>query len=685
MKRKVVPLMMCAALAITPASSVWAEDVLSSGEEEMGILQSESELMDGIETERQEQPEEKALGSEGELGGIKWTFVDGVVTISGRWDIPADKASPFSGDPDIRQVIIEEGVNFIPGGLFEGCTNLEKVSFASTMDMIGRKSFAGCPLTEITIPGSVGMVGEYAFENCANLKKVNFQGDNINLMNGAFQGCVRLSEIELPENMTILEEDLFKGCTSLEEIAIPKGMWIISKGAFVGTSLKFVVVPDVVRPIADGAFDVTTVLHGYTDSEVERYAERNGNEFLPHDWEKTITKYPGCSAEGEYFCKCKLCGEETTEVIPSTGHTWKNYYTTDRAATCTEDGLKSIHCKDCSAKKNSIAIPAYGHNWDEGTVTKEPTCTEEGVKAYACERCGETRTEALEKLEHEYEIIVEKASFGKGGSITEKCKVCEEEKEKVVIPAVSSIQLSETEYRYNGTNRQPSVTVTDNQGSTVSAAVSYPAESKKPGTYSVTVTLTGENYEGSSSASYVITKGKQVLEFNDVSKRIDSKTATLTAVIAEGNKSGKIKYSSDNSHVATISANGKVMLHRVGTARITATVKENENYEGVSKTIILTVLPAPTAVTKLQSPQKGWLNIQYRANGEADGYQMQYGTSAGMKGAKYAAVNTPEIRSYTRKDAKSGETYYVRVRTFNLVDGKRVYSNWSGIKNVDVK
>ena len=227
MKRKVVSLMMCAALTIAPASSVWAEDVLSSGEE-LEILQSETELIDGTGTEQQEQLEEKTLGSEGELGGIKWTFVDGVVTISGQWDIPAHIDSPFAGNPAIRQVIIKEGVNFIPGGLFEGCTSLEKVSFANTMDMIGRKSFAGCPLTEITIPGSVGMVGEYAFENCANLKKVNFQGDNINLMNGTFQGCVRLSEIELPENMTILEEDLFKGCTALEEITIPKGMWIIS-------------------------------------------------------------------------------------------------------------------------------------------------------------------------------------------------------------------------------------------------------------------------------------------------------------------------------------------------------------------------------------------------------------------------------------------------------------------------
>lgn len=63
----------------------------------------------------------------------------------------------------------------------------------------------------------------------------------------------------------------------------------------------------------------------------------------------------------------------------------------------------------------------------------------------------------------------------------------------------------------------------------------------------------------------------------------------------------------------------------------------------------------------------------------------QYGTSSNMKGAKYAAVNNSAIRSYTRKDVKSGATYYVRVRTFNVVNGKRIYSDWSGIKRMRVK
>ena len=40
----------------------------------------------------------------------------------------------------------------------------------------------------------------------------------------------------------------------------------------------------------------------------------------------------------------------------------------------------------------------------------------------------------------------------------------------------------------------------------------------------------------------------------------------------------------------------------------------------------------------LSQEKKGWLNIQYRANSNADGYQIQYGMSSNMKGAKYVAL-----------------------------------------------
>jgi len=43
---------------------------------------------------------------------------------------------------------------------------------------------------------------------------------------------------------------------------------------------------------------------------------------------------------------------------------------------------------------------ALGHDWDDGTVTKEPTETEEGVMTFTCRRCLDTRTSPIPVLEH---------------------------------------------------------------------------------------------------------------------------------------------------------------------------------------------------------------------------------------------------------------------------------------------
>lgn len=158
-------------------------------------------------------------------------------------------------------------------------------------------------------------------------------------------------------------------------------------------------------------------------------------------------------------------------------------------------------------------------------------------------------------------------------------------------------------------------------------------------------------------------------------------TGTLRATISpSGVANKKITWSSSNSSVAAVSSSGKVSAKAPGRAVITARTSN-----GKTAKCTVTVVPKGTPITKLLSQRKGWLNIQYRANPNANGYQIQYGTSPDMKGAKYVAVNNRGIRSYTRKDVKSGATYYVRVRTFNVVNGKRIYSDWSGIKSMRVK
>lgn len=53
---------------------------------------------------------------------------------------------------------------------------------------------------------------------------------------------------------------------------------------------------------------------------------------------------------------------------------------------------------------NDRFVPAKGHNWDGGTVTKAATYTETGIKTFKCKECDETRTEEIPSLNKTYHI-----------------------------------------------------------------------------------------------------------------------------------------------------------------------------------------------------------------------------------------------------------------------------------------
>lgn len=70
------------------------------------------------------------------------------------------------------------------------------------------------------------------------------------------------------------------------------------------------------------------------------------------------------------------------------------------APTCTEVGwTEGWHCAICQMTLlQPTEIPATGHVWNDGVITKEPTQTETGIKTYTCLTCEESKEEILDKL-----------------------------------------------------------------------------------------------------------------------------------------------------------------------------------------------------------------------------------------------------------------------------------------------
>ena len=79
-----------------------------------------------------------------------------------------------------------------------------------------------------------------------------------------------------------------------------------------------------------------------------------------------------------------------------TVHVW-NAGEVTKEPTCTAKGQKLLTCKECGETKKAD-IPAAGHKWDEGKITKPAELyTENGIKTYTCTKCGATKTEEVIK------------------------------------------------------------------------------------------------------------------------------------------------------------------------------------------------------------------------------------------------------------------------------------------------
>ena len=145
---------------------------------------------------------------------------------------------------------------------------------------------------------------------------------------------------------------------------------------------------------------------------VSNSVEKVGSVPLPEGWEwqepdrdKALEPDTAVTAVAVYngADKGNYINETVTVVITRSAceHTAGGILYTgagEKAPSCTEDGLGHRECTKCHAVlEKDITVPALGHDYNEGEVTKEPTVESEGEKTYTCRRCGHTYTEAVPK------------------------------------------------------------------------------------------------------------------------------------------------------------------------------------------------------------------------------------------------------------------------------------------------
>lgn len=205
------------------------------------------------------------------------------------------------------------------------------------------------------------------------------------------------------------------------------------------------------------------------------------------------------------------------------------------------------------------------------------------------------------------------------------------------------------------------------------------------GTATVTVTGIAPYYRGTLTATFKIVQGSNRITASNV-KKIQSTKKQTFSLGAKALDKAKLTYRSNNRSV-TVDKNGKVTIAAkfAGAATITITASATKNRKTAKKNITVTVNPSGTSLTKCTNIKKRKADIRWKKNSYVTGYEIQYCTSKTFKsGVKKKVITKSSTTKYTAAGLVSKKTYYVRIRTYKTVRGKKYYSSWSRLKAVKI-
>ena len=118
--------------------------------------------------------------------------------------------------------------------------------------------------------------------------------------------------------------------------------------------------------------------------------------------------------------------------------------------------------------------------------------------------------------------------------------------------------------------------------------------------------------------------------------------------------------------------------------KATVTVAGKGEYTGsVEKSF--DILPKAVALSSVKTAGKKALTVQWKKGTKVTGYQVEYSLKADFSGAKSVTIAKASTTKYTIEKLKGGKKYYVRVRAFAKVNGKKYYSEWSEAKSRKTK
>lgn len=589
--------------------------------------------------------------------GVTWTLSNGILTIdvegvSGMYSYDdSSNPSPFHARTDITSVVISKGMNTIgdyafsgcteltsieiPDGLeyicdhaFLGCAKLKNINIPTSVTHIGPFAFSGCSsLTNIVIPEGVTSISRYAFEECSSLTDVTIPKSVTTIFVSAFYGCSSLTDIVIPESVTTIEPFAFYGCSSLTSIKIPKGVTDICGYTFYNCSnLTSIEIPATVTSIYSYAFSgcssLTNIEIPSEVTNIESYVFWGCSSLTNIEIPSGITRIGAYNFSG--------CSSLTSIEIPS------GVTIIDSGAFFDCNNLTSIVIPESIIRIGSQAFSCceslvlYGYSY-----------------SYAEQYAKENNIPFISLFPHDASSHVsydatEATCMENGYTAGVYCTKCE--------AWISGHEVvTATGHTYKTTTTKAT---TSKNGSIITKCSSCGDITSKTTIYrpkAITLSSTSYTYDGK------------------------IKTPSVTVKNSAGNT-----LINGTDYTVTYASNRK----NVGTYKVTIEFKKN--YSGTI-TRTFNINPPTTTISKITAKTRGFTVKWAKRTTQVTGYQIQYSTANGFSNAKTVTVSKKSTTSKTISKLTKNRKYYVRIRTYKTINGKKYYSSWSTKKNIKTK
>lgn len=97
-------------------------------------------------------------------------------------------------------------------------------------------------------------------------------------------------------------------------------------------------------------------------------------------------------------------------------------------------------------------------------------------------------------------------------------------------------------------------------------------------------------------------------------------------------------------------------------------------------------IPKTSSIKNAKSLKKKQVKVYWKKDSKVSGYQILLATNSKFtKGKKTVTVKGYKTTSKTIKSLKSKKTYYVKIRSYKTVSGKKVYGAFSKVKKAKIK